>query len=128
MKIVGMAALLLALSASAWAQDPCADCRNAAGEEKRKCDAAAKTPAALEKCAKQASEATLACQMGACMPGADAQTAAVNCPDCQDRVADEERRCKAMAPGSAEQAACAQRAARMRTGCEEKFCKPASPK
>ena len=127
MKIVGIAVLLLAISAPAWAQDPCGECRKAAGAEKQKCDAAAKAPAALEKCTTQASEATLKCEMGACMPGADAQTA-VNCPDCQDRVADEERRCKAMSPGSAEQAACAQRAGRMRTGCEEKFCKPAAPK
>jgi hypothetical protein len=118
-----LAALLLALSGSASAQDSCAECRTSAGEGKRKCDALAKAGAAYEKCVKQANESMLSCEMGACKPGADAQTA-VNCPDCQAQVADEERRCKAMPPGSVEQVACAQRAGRMRTGCDLKYCKP----
>jgi hypothetical protein len=126
-RIVGIAALLLVLSASAWAQDPCGECRKAAAAEKGKCDAAAKAGAALELCVKQINEAMLACQLGACKPSVDAQMAAL-CPDCQSKVSDEEKHCRAMSPGSVEQAACAQRASRMRAACDEKYCRHVAPK
>lgn len=118
----------LAICAGALAQDPCGECRKAAGAEKQKCDAAAaKSGSGAEDCVKRISEAMLACQLGTCKPAADAQMAQM-CPGCQSRVSDEEKLCKSMPPGSAEQMACSQRAGRMKAECEEKFCKHAAPK
>ena len=132
MKTAVMAALLLALClcGTAIAQvvpDPCADCRDAAGIEKRKCDSAAKSPVEFDACTKRISEAMVACQVGACRPGTDAQKIAL-CPQCQSRASDEERSCRSMSPGSKEHIACAQRAGRMKAECEDKFCKLAAPR
>lgn len=117
------------LAAPAWSQaparpgaDPCTDCRAAAAAGKQRCDAAAKASADFDACAKRITEAMLACQVGACKPGLDAQMAAM-CPDCQHRAAEEEKTCRSMAAGSAEQVSCNQRVGRMRVACEEKYCK-----
>lgn len=132
----GLAAVVTMLgifAAPSWAQaplgpqaDPCGECRKSADAEKARCESSAADARLREACAKRASEAMLACQLGACKPGA--APAAGTCPMCQHRVSEEDKACRTMSPGSPDHVLCTQRVGRMKAQCEATVCKPAASK
>ena len=61
-----LALLLLTLSGTAFAQNPCGDCRADALAKHKACNAAAKESPAFEACGKSMNERMHACQVGAC--------------------------------------------------------------
>ena len=131
----GLAAMVMVLgflAGGATAQNPatagadsCGQCRASAETEQQKCEAAAKDAAAREACAKRGAEASLSCEFSACKAGPRTRQADGTCAGCQHRVAEEERECRAMMPGSSEQMLCMQRAGRLRTECDATVCKTA---
>ena len=134
----GLAAIVMLVgcfAAGAWAQDPtatsadpCGECRKGADSDRQKCEGIANDGAAREACAKRAAEASLTCQLSVCKAGPKERQTSGTCPGCQHRVAEEERSCRTMPPGSPEQLSCTQRAGRLRTECDQTVCRPTAPK
>lgn len=108
--------------------DPCGQCRKAADADQQKCEAAAADAPARAACAKRGAEASLTCELSACKAGPRVRQADGTCAGCQHRVAEEERACRSMPPGSSEQQLCTQRVGRLRTECETTVCRATAPK